>query len=224
MGIVVDIILIAIIGLNVYLGYKKGLIKVAFNVFAFLIAIIATIILFKPVSSLVIKNTPIDDKIEETFIKNFSGNQDENSGDKENNESSNFVQKYISDTVKDATTQAKDNAVKSVAKTVALRLTEIITAIALFILIRILIIILSFLSDMIAELPIVKQFNEAGGIIYGLLKSVIIIYFILTIIFIISSIKGNGIITNTIEQSFITKFLYNNNVVVKYCLLNKNLL
>lgn len=220
-GIVVDLILVAIIALNVFLGYKKGLIKVAFSLFAFFIAIILTIILFKPVSSLIISKTQIDDNIALGIINNFSSTDEEI---KKDEKETNFIERYINDTIKPTVTDAKDQAVENAAKTIAIRLTEIITAIGLFIVIRILLILLRFLSDMIAELPLIKQFNEAGGIIYGILKAVIIIYFILTIIFIVSSIKGNNFINSAIDESFITKFLYNNNIVVKYCFLNKNLL
>lgn len=220
-GIVVDLILVAIIALNVFLGYKKGLIKVAFNFLAFFIAIIMTIILFKPISNLIIEKTQIDDNIEKGIIENFSSKNYENN---ETQESSNFIEKYINERIKTTATEAKDQAVESIAKTISIRLTEIITAIGLFVVIRILLILLRFLSDMLAELPIIKQCNEAGGIIYGLLKSVIIIYFILTIIFIVSSINGNGFVNNAIDESYITKFLYNNNVIVKYCFLDKNLI
>ena len=37
MGIITDVILFSIIILNVFIGYKKGLIKVALNIFAFFI-------------------------------------------------------------------------------------------------------------------------------------------------------------------------------------------
>lgn len=46
MGLLMDIILIAILVLNVIIGYKKGLINVIFNICAFLLAIVITIILY----------------------------------------------------------------------------------------------------------------------------------------------------------------------------------
>ena len=36
MGLIVDIVIIAILALSVIMGYKKRLIKVIFNIFAFL--------------------------------------------------------------------------------------------------------------------------------------------------------------------------------------------
>ena len=60
--------------------------------------------------------------------------------------------------------------------------------------------------------------------LYGLIKGLIIIYVILTILFFVVSINENGIISNAIENSYITKFLYENNIIVNYCVLGKNLL
>ena len=220
MGIVVDIILCSIIILNVFIGYKKGLIKVAFNIFAFFIAIIATFILFKPISNLVINNTQIDDKIKETIVNKASRNQDTN----EINDSKGFIQEYIENEIKSKAEEVKNNTIETIAEAISIRAVEILTWIMLFIAIRIVLILLKFLSEAISEIPIIKQFNEIGGIIYGIIKSAVIIILILTIIFIISSIHGNGKINDAIEESFITKYLYNNNIIVNYCLLDKSLL
>ena len=220
MGIITDVILFSIIVLNVFIGYKKGLIKVALNIFAFFIAIIATLILFKPISNLVINNTQIDDKIKEAIIITASRNQEQ----KESNENNGFIQEYIENEIKSKAEEVKNSAIESIAGAISIRVIEILTWIILFIVIRIALILLKFLSETISEIPIIKQFNEIGGIVYGIIKSAVIIIFILTIIFIISSIYGNGKINDAIEESYVTKFLYNNNIVVKYCLLNKSLL
>ena len=206
MGIVADVILCSIVILNVFIGYKKGLIKVAFNIFAFFIAIIATLILFKPISNLIINNTQIDDKIKETIVTKASRNQEQNESKKNKAE------------------EVKNTTIEAIAGTISIRAVEILTWILLFIVIRIALILLKFLSETISEIPIIKQFNEIGGIIYGIIKSAVIIIFVLTIIFIISSINGNGKVNDAIEESYVTKFLYNNNIVVNYCLLDKNLL
>ena len=66
----------------------------------------------------------------------------------------------------------------------------------------------------ISEIPLIKQFNQLGGIIYGFLKSIIIIYIILTIIsFIAPMIEQNQII-EIIQQTILTKWLYNNNIIL----------
>ncbi len=218
--IVSDVILCYIVILNVFIGYKKGLIKVAFNIFAFFIAIIATLILFKPISNLIINNTQIDDKIKETIVTKASRNQEQN----ESKKNKGFVQEYIENEIKNKAEEVKNTTIEAIAGTISIRAVEILTWILLFIVIRIALILLKFLSETISEIPIIKQFNEIGGIIYGIIKSAVIIIFVLTIIFIISSINGNGKVNDAIEESYVTKFLYNNNIVVNYCLLDKNLL
>ena len=45
MGIIIDIVLIAILLLSTFLGYKKGLVKLGAKLFAGIIAIILTIVL-----------------------------------------------------------------------------------------------------------------------------------------------------------------------------------
>ena len=70
MIILIDLVVIGIIILSTYLGYKKGLIGVAFKILSFIIAIIITLILYKPVTNIIIQNTTWDEKIEQT-IKNI---------------------------------------------------------------------------------------------------------------------------------------------------------
>ena len=83
MGIIIDISLIAILLLSTFLGYKKGLVKLGAKLFAGIIAIILTIVLYKPVANAIIKNTPIDEKIENIIIENTTNFVDEKTKDVE---------------------------------------------------------------------------------------------------------------------------------------------
>lgn len=218
MGLLIDIIIIAIILLNIIIGYKKGLINVIFSICAFLVAIIITVLLYKPVSNIIIENTDIKDNIKSMIINNSKENENKEGTD------TNYIQKYIENTVKEVTEDAKTKATEVIAENIATKGIEILTCIILFILTRIVLVILKFLTETLANIPIVKQCNEIGGLVYGIIKGLIIIYLLLTIIFLVISINGNGLIANAIEESYITKFLYNNNFIVNYCLLGKNLL
>ena len=215
MGILADILIIAILIINIIIGYKKGLVNVIFNIFAFLIAIIITFIAYKPISEIIIKNTNIYDNIKSTIINN--SNKDVKENENENEES---LQKYI----QDATEEVKTNTTELIAENIAKKSIEIITGIIVFIVTRILLILLKFVTEAVANLPIIKQLNEIGGFGYGLAKGLIIIYIILTIMFLVISINGNKKIVDTLNASYITKFLYDNNIIVNYCLLGKNLL
>lgn len=223
MGILVDVIVILILVLNILLGYKKGLINVIFSICAFLIAIIITLFFFKPLSNIIVNNTEFDNKIKEVIIKNnLNKNEEEVEENKEKN--TNIIKNYIDLKVKQKADEVKTKAVETIATTISVRIVDVITGIVLFVAIRIILIVLKFLFEAIAEFPIIKQFNEIGGILYGVLKGLVIIYLLLTTIFIATSIKGSNIIHENIEKSHVTKILYDNNIVVNYCLLDKNLL
>ncbi len=219
MGIFLDIVVVAILALNIILGYKKGLINVVFNIVAFLLAIVITLVLYKPVSNIIIQNTNIHENIKEMILKRSQGTEP-----KEENIERNDINKYIENSINNMTNEAKTAAREVVAENFATKAVQVITGIVLFILTRAILILLRFVTQTIAKLPIIKQFNTLGGIIYGIIKGLIIIYVLLTIMYLIVSIKGNGNIALAIDSSCITKFLYDNNIIVNYCLLGKNLL
>ena len=69
MGIVVDLIIIGIVVLSTFLAYRKGLVKLAIGLCAFAISIVATVILYQPISNLVINTTGIDEAIEDAIYE-----------------------------------------------------------------------------------------------------------------------------------------------------------
>ncbi len=209
MGIVIDIIIAAILVLSIILGYKQGLVKVVFNVCAFLVAIIATLILYRPVSNFVLEKTEIDDKIKNAIIEKYGtteipAEEDETSG----------IVKLIAEKVQEATIETTEKAVEIVAEEVSIRAVQIITGFGLFAVIRIILIFLKFLSEGLAELPLIKQLNGIGGIAYGLIRALVIIYVFLYIVFFTASMNSNGNIQKAINESYITKYIYDNNLMI----------
>ena len=69
MGIIIDIIIIAIIAISTFLAYKKGLIALAIKLCAFIIAIVVTFILYNQVSNLVINVTNIDETVQNAILE-----------------------------------------------------------------------------------------------------------------------------------------------------------
>lgn len=191
MGIVLDLIIVLLLVINIIIGYKKGLVEVVFNICAFIIALVVALILYKPVSNIVIKNTNIYGKVRETIVNN-------------NNEEEQSI-------VKDVQNKTKEQ----LADVISIKAVNIIVAIVLFIIARIAVILLKTVLEGIAELPIIKQFNQIGGIGYGILKGFLLIYILVTLLFFVNAIVGNNKVSAVVEESFITKVLYENNIIVK---------
>lgn len=193
MGIIIDVILIAIILLSAFLGYKKGLVKLGAKLFAGIIAIIITVIIYKPVSGMIIKNTTIDEKIKNTIIQNTENVIDENS--------------KVPQTV---TNQILPEEAENISKNVVYA----ITAVVLFILVKIVLSIVISLMDFVANLPILKQFNEVGGIIYGIIRGILIVCICILLSGVYTKINPESTLNNMIQSSNLTKVIYKN--IVKF--------
>ena len=135
MSIVLDLIVILIIALFTFIGYKQGLIKTAIKITSFFIAIIIALILYKPVSALIIKNTTIDDKIESTIIEKITPE-----GMKPEDEASE-VTKIPQGFIKEA-----NNTIEDTAETITVKIIEVCTVLILYLISRI---VLKFIAALV---------------------------------------------------------------------------
>ena len=62
MSIIIDLIIVAILGLSIFFGYKNGLTKCVIKILSFVIALVVAAVFFKPVSNFIIDKTLIDEK------------------------------------------------------------------------------------------------------------------------------------------------------------------
>lgn len=191
MGIIIDIVIITIIILSAFLGYKKGLVKLGTRLFAGIIAIILTIILYRPLGGLIINNTSIDEKIENTITENTTSFINENTQG-----------------IDIITNQIKNEILPEEAKNISQNVIYTITSILLFIIIKITLSIIIALLDFVADLPILKQFNEVGGIIYGLIRGIIIACIFIFIIGAYLKINPQSTLNNSIDDTYLTNFIY----------------
>ena len=198
MSYVIDLIVLAVIALFTFIGYKKGIIKVAFGLVSFILAIILSLILYKPISSLIIEHTSISSSLEHTIETRLA------SADKE--ETDNIVSNYYK-TVKTASIPIISN---NVAKTII----QIACIIAVFLITNIVLFFFKFSGDLIAKLPLIKQANQLIGFIYGLLKGTLLVYGIFAIITLLAPVVDVNNILNIINSSIISNIMYNNNIIL----------
>ena len=209
MGIIFDIIILAIFALNIFICYKKGLVKLAVGLIAVVVAIILAFALYKPVSNLVMEKTGINEKIENLIIENFSAKTSEGQEVRYVG-LIDYIEKYATDAVN----KTQNEIVYETAGTLAVKVTNVIVLLAIFIVVRALLLLLTFVSDMITSLPLIKQCNEVGGVVYGIIKALLIVYVILAILFFVVLVSGNTQISDIVSSSYITKFLYEHNIIL----------
>lgn len=207
MGIVIDIILVLIVALSAFLGYKKGLVELGAKLFAGIIAIVITLIIYKPVGNIIIKNTSIDEKIENTILEKTTNVIDENSKISDN--------KYIQDASDNAVSQVKEEVLPEQARNIAVNVVYGATALILFIVSKIVLSIVISLANAIASLPILKQFNEVGGLLYGLVRGAIISFVLILVIGTVAKLNPNGSLSKNVESTYLLKEVYDNVVKIK---------
>lgn len=204
MAIAIDLIIIAIILLFTFLGYKRGLIKVAIRLCTFFIAIIVAFMFFKPITNLVIENTSIDESIQNTITDRIlpeGSSQDEKVD---------LVNKIPSVILKNG-----EETVQDIAESFSNTIISASCFLIIFIVVKIVLKFVTALADLIAKLPILKQFNKLGGTLYGILEGLFIVFVGLTIISFIAPLLDASVL-DSINNSYIGSILYNNNILLKF--------
>lgn len=213
MSIIIDLVIVAVIALCIIVGYIKGLTGSLIKILSFVLSLVIAFILFVPISNFVISNTQIDENIENSIREIIISNNTQTEIAEEKSEMPTAITNYINQKVEEVADEAKATVAEVVAKDVSQTIVKAGIWIALFIIARIALIFLKLITSIIARLPVIKQFDKLGGIIYGLIEGLIIIYIALAVISFITPMI-NGTLAADINKSYIGSIMYNNNLLL----------
>lgn len=207
MGIIVDLIIIAVVLLFIFLGYKKGLTGSLIKLLSFIIAIVVAFVLYKPVANAVIENTVIDDNIRTTLsatlgVENKTENTEEN------------VPSTIMDNINKEIENATDEVKASVIDHTTITIVNIGSGIVIFLAVRVILVLISLFAKILTDLPVIKQVDKLGGLAYGAIEGIFIVYAVLAVISLTSVIWANNAVVTAIAKSSLGEMLYNNNIIL----------
>ena len=221
MAIIVDIIIIAIILICIFFGYKKGLVGVAVNILGFIIALLIALILYAPISNFIINHTPIQTTLENAIkgtVTSYVIKEDENKTEENTDNSPKVVTDYINGFVekeKQHVEQTEREIIDNVSKTVSSNLIKIAVGIVVFIIAKFGLIFVKALAKVISKIPIIGGFNKLGGAIYGLLQGALIIYILFAVVSVFAPTMEKSGLLETINSSKIGSSMYNDNIILK---------
>lgn len=207
MGIIVDLIIIAVVLLFIFLGYKKGLTGSLIKLLSFIIAIVVAFVLYKPVANAVIENTVIDDNIRTTLSATL-GVEDKTENTEENVSST--IMDNINKEIENATDEVKANVIEHTTITIV----NIGSGIVIFLAVRVILVIISLFAKILTDLPVIKQVDKLGGLAYGAIEGIVIVYAVLAVISLTSVIWANNAVVTAIAKSSLGEMLYNNNIIL----------
>jgi len=207
MGIIVDLIIIAVVLLFIFLGYKKGLTGSLIKLLSFIIAIVVAFVLYKPVANAVIENTVIDDNIR-TTLRATLGVEDKTENTEENVPST--IMDNINKEIENATDEVKANVIDHTTITIV----NIGSGIVIFLAVRVILVLISLFAKILTDLPVIKQVDKLGGLAYGAIEGIVIVYAVLAVISLTSVIWANNAVVTAIAKSSLGEMLYNNNIIL----------
>ena len=196
MGIIIDIIIIAIIALSIFLGYKKGLVALSIQLFAFIIAVVITFILYQPITNFIVNATGIDETIQNSILEKANDIMQEDS--------------KMSNTIVE---EVKNDMLPETARTISINIITFVVVIVLFLLVKIGLRFVTAMANLVAKLPILKQANELGGIIYGFIRGLLIIYVILLVVNISGEISPENSVYKSVNETNLGEFMMEYNVL-----------
>ncbi|MCL2341744.1 MAG: CvpA family protein [Firmicutes bacterium] len=148
MSIIVDLVIILIILLSIFLGYRQGLIKAAIKIASFFIAIAVAFILYQPVANAIMNNTTIDEKIQTGITDRILP------------EGVSPDSKVQITGIPNSIISSAENTVTSISHELAVKIIGVASLLIIYIIVRLVLRFITILADLIAKIPILKQFNE----------------------------------------------------------------
>ncbi len=206
---ILDIILIVLILLGILIGYKKGFVKVIIRLGSFVLAILLAFLLQNSVATFIgerlgLENT-ISTAIETKLVEITENDQKE--------VNINILQKTI-DSINDAASNEKEQQIKEWTNIITEFILKGISFIAILLVVEIIMGIISLILNSVVSLPVLKTLNGVLGAIIEVILVLFRIYIILAIISFLSPLELLDKVTDFINQTCITKWLYENNIII----------
>lgn len=223
------IIVIAILALAVWLGWKKGLVRTILSLCSLIISLVLVWILFPHVSSILEGFTPLRDTVYE-HVDSFLSEEiselleqlpetDTSAQNelidklplpeelKEKLSLNNNVDVYEALGVESFTEYLSTTVTNLILQAASLLLTLIIVFIAVHLLIGAL--------DLVAKLPGLNAINKSGGAIAGLITGYLIVQIIFLVITVFSGTGWGKSLMVQVNESAVLTFLYNSSATIK---------
>ena len=220
MGIVIDLVLVLILLGFIFWGYYKGLTSCLLKLLSFIIAVVIAFVFYKPVANYINEKTEIDDKMKSSIVNIF--NKQEEKGEEQKEESDSGIQneivKEISENIKNTVNETKNEVVDKSAEKITSTVISAGSAIAIYLVARLILLIISFFIEGLTELPVIKQIDKTGGVIYGLIEGLLIIFILLSIVSFITLAAPENIIHTAITKSVVGDILYKYNPIINIIL------
>lgn len=208
---IIDIVLILVIVLSAFIGYKKGFVKVIVKLGTFLIALVLAFLLQSSVAKFIGEDIGFKNTISTTVQNKLSDYVKSKEDDKKTDIK--MLEKTI-DEINSAAEEKKAEVIQKWANNIADFILKGLSFIIIFFTVAIVMGILSLILNTVVKLPVLDTLNGVLGLGAAVILMTVRIMILLTIIYFVSPLEIIQPVINYINTSCITKLLYENNIIV----------
>lgn len=218
-----DLVIIIIMLIFALVGYKRGLLDAIMSLVGSVGSLVLAFIVY-PTVNVVLKLTPLYSWINEWVENKMSAINFGTGIQTQGNaitEKITWLPKFISEElVRNNNTEVYEMlGVKNIVDYVSVSISNIIIAMIALLVTWILLKViftgsLRTIGKMIANLPIISNLNRLGGGIVGIIKGLLTLWIVGLIVPFIMTIPSYEVIGTYIETSVVTKWIYDNNLVI----------
>lgn len=224
----IDVILIGVVALAGFVGYKAGFVKTVISFLSFFIAIALAFAFYNPLAVILTEQTEIDDWIENKIINyGISGDQ-MTSGDtvvqvkaetdieekKDVREVLSSLPSFVSESLD--IDGVKTNIKHEIAKKTSELIMKVLSLIMIYVVVKVTLLIASILLGGVMKLPALKQLNEILGMSLGAVIGFANMYVVFAIFTLISSITNIDFVIDAIKSSLLASVMFENNIIIRF--------
>ena len=213
-----DVIVIGILVLSMYMGYRRGLIRTAFGLVSFIVAIILAGRLY-PIVAGWLRTTPLFTELK-GYITRTMGMEELIEGHTADLIGSLPVPEILRRSLERHNTPSMFELLnvhtieEYIAGYFANMAINILSVVLVFILVRIIMNILSNMLDIVGHLPIIRSFNRVGGLGVGLVRGVLLVWIGLAVMSLFFINPTNPGLQYQLEASLVAGWIYENNPIL----------
>ena len=224
----IDISVVAIIGICMLTGILKGFIKMLFGFISLGVTLVLTYTLYPIFSGIIITRTGLFEKISIRIMETFNLQEIAINAVSPQEQISvinglSLPEKFRGVLIANNNPEVyklmgAENVSEYISGSMATILINAISFITVFIIISILLGITISILDILSKLPLVNQVNKLGGALIGLGIGIVIIWIIFSVMTIFLTVNDYSNFMELIKDSKVAIILYENNPLIKFIL------
>lgn len=214
--LIFDAVILFIFAFCIHRAMKKGLINASKSI----LSVILTIIIMSSSHSYItawFKTSQIGEAVRENITSIVSESYQTDSVEKIQAEEKNGLPSLFDSFIKEKTAdlqKAQEELVNSLAQQITDVILSVLALILMYVAIRIFVFILIKILGLVFELPLLKSVNKLFGAVIGIVNALFFIYIIMSGLVLFAPQGSTQIINEAIQASYITKFFYDNNLLL----------